>query len=282
LATTRIILLCVVYRRTIFFRSLIRPPYHYLFLAYIPVSVGLGAYLRRLAIMNSDDRVWAWTKYSITFFSVVLVIGAISGPFVMWHRWPFLALPVTVLGATLVGLAMALFFIARRRVYAAIVAGFTVFPLVVNLVLQSLIFPSLNPLQFRPLAERVGAVLAAASQGRLAIYQHKNTYDFNYYSRTKKFEILGAGASLRTVFDRPGQQFLLLRSKDLKSLQKQTKDPYIVLAENMGPGQWVLLSLCNGECNRPTIPADLIRQTPLLLEASTDGQRDHQSVPTRR
>lgn len=87
---------------------------HYLFLAYIPVAVGIGFYLDQLITCEANDAVRIWTNYSVVFFCAVFIIGGLSGPFLIRDIWPFVSLSAAVFGASVVGFAGMFLYVWRR------------------------------------------------------------------------------------------------------------------------------------------------------------------------
>jgi len=247
---------------------------HYLFLAYIPMAVGVGFYLDQLSTIESDDAVWVWTSYSVIFFGALLLLGGLSGPLIIWNMWPFLSVSVTLLGAAVAGLGGVFLYAWKHYGNLTLIAGFAAFPVVVNLLLQSLIFPDLNAFMFRPLAERMGAALAANPGARLAIHKHRKSHEFNYYSRIKKIEVVSR-PNLMSFFDRPGRQLILLKTKDLEELKKiSLKNVDIVLDGTASGDHWVLLSSCRESCEHLPNAAKPLDQAS---DTSTPPQgRDHE------
>jgi 4-amino-4-deoxy-L-arabinose transferase-like glycosyltransferase len=255
---------------------------HYLFLAYIPAALGIGVYLVKVTATDAHDTVSVWTNYSVIFFCFLLAFGGISGPVVVAYKWPFLAPSVTALGLAVVILAAAFFFLWRLRGCRSLIAGFAAFPVAVNLLLQSLVFPDLNTLKLRGLAEKVGAVVASSPAARFAVYEHNIFRGLNYYSGVKNIEILYHRGQVMNFLDLPGSQLLLLRRDDYTELSRiLLKTFYVVLAGNIGPEQWVVLSSCKEGCDRPAVKLDLIREVSSSLEGAVAGDSNHRGESKR-
>jgi 4-amino-4-deoxy-L-arabinose transferase-like glycosyltransferase len=212
---------------------------HFLFLAYVPLAIGLGFYLEKLLATASEDGAWRWTRYCVTFLCAVLVLGGLSAPIVMAHGWPFLTAPVSFLGLVLTALAVCAVYAGRRANYPALMAWMAAIPVVINLVLQSFVFPLFNARKVRPFAERLAAIVRSHPGGQVAIHNQRNFHDFNFYSQMRKIEVVRKPDEIVNFLDRPGPRFLLLRHKhSVDVIEGRHDDLQPVLTGNIGSERW--------------------------------------------
>ena len=254
---------------------------HYLFLAYVPVALGVGYYLCKLAAVEADNRIYVWTHYSVLFVCGLFVLGGLSGPVIIWRWWPFLAKPAAALGVVFVGTSVALLCAWRGRSILVLIAGFSAYPLAANLLLQFHLFPALNAINVRPIAERVGAEIYAHPGSEVAIHSSRLFSDFNYYSKIRRFEAtLGSTAAVRFL-EEEKPRFLLLRNKYVEAVREQIKTPLeVILQSRVGLDTWVLLSRCKVACD-PTPSARLRSEIVPPVSAVSGGSHDR-GTPARR
>jgi hypothetical protein len=256
---------------------------HYLFLAYIPVAVGVGYYLERLAVILAGDPIWKWTNYSVIFFCALIFLGGLSGPVVIWHKRSFLTMSIIILSVFTVGFAIAIFYSWKRLGQVGLLTGFTIYPVVINLLLQSLLFPDLNRLKFRRLAEKVGATVAVNPGSRLAIYKHRSLRDFNFYSRLKKIAAVDHRSGLRIFLNPASSHFILIKASDLRELHEiSSKSTNVVFEEHIGGERWILLSSCREPCERSSISERALGETPEKLFTPSTRHHEHGNLISGR
>lgn len=230
---------------------------HYLFVAYVPVALGIGFYLHKLATVESYDPIYVWTHYSVLCACGLFVLAALTGPVIIWLRWPFLAKSAAALGLAFLATSIALLCAWKDRSSPALVGGFSAYPLVANLLLQFHLFPALNAVNVRPIAERVGAVISAHPGNEVAVHSSRPFSDFNYYAKIRRFEATHGNTEAVRFLEEKKPRFLLLRNKYVEPLRQQTKPLDVILQFPAGSDHWVLLSRCEVECDRVSAAASL-------------------------
>ena len=230
---------------------------HLLFLAHVPLAVGLGIYLDRLDTTDLRDPVWVWTGYCVKFFCLLFLVNGIFGPIVVAYRLPFLAFSAIVLGLTLAVLSAVVLHALSRRAAFALITGLVAFPVAANLVLQALVFPDLNALMIRPFAEKVGAIIRANPQSQVAIFSRRLFNNFNYYSKIHKFEVIRRPAAAAEFLRSQGSHFLLINESFLPDVEKAAGSRLTEIIAATTTERWLLLYSCNGTCE----------STPALAES---------------
>ena len=147
-------------------------------------------------------------------------------------------------------LAVALLGAWRSRSIFALVAGFSAYPLVSNLLLQFYLFPALNAVKVQPFAERVGAEISAHPGSEAAIHSSRLFSEFNYYSKIRRFEAARGSAEAARFLEEKKPRFLLLRDKYVEGVRQQSKtSPEVILRSPVGSDHWVLLTHCKVGCD---------------------------------
>ena len=141
--------------------------------------------------------------------------------------------------------------------------GFAVLMVILNLAIQCLVLPAANSVQVRPFAESIGAIIKPGDQ--VAIYRDRPHHHFNFYSRIRRFEYLGAGKDEVVKFlSGSGPRFILVKKDSLHELKESWRGNLNVVAEQptVGPrrwlrfsGGWLLLSACNVGCESLPLPS---------------------------
>ena len=222
---------------------------HYLFLAYFPAALGLGIYLNRLTSSVPGDALRVWTHRFVVGFCLLLVSAAVAAPIIAVSLWPFVLAPAVVLSCAVASVAVWVFYSSKRSNDHALICGFAVFAIVINLLLQGHLFPVLNSINGRPFAAKIGALAHRQSDSRVAIYDTDTIHKFNYYSKIRRFESLKTGEDVRNFLDASGPKFILVRDKRVKHVKEAWPENLdIVLTGITAEEHWVLLYSCNAEC----------------------------------
>lgn len=152
-----------------------------------------------------------------------------------------------------------------------------------NLILQLHLFPTLNAVNVRPIAERVGLVVGANPESKVAIYSNRRLNYFNYYSKIRRFELARGGSETARFFNAEKPQFLLLKNKHAEAISQKTKLPLeVILESSIGPDRWVLLSGCKIGCDPVAIPAVLGSGNVAPLRPTSGApQEDHSAARGR-
>lgn len=241
---------------------------HYLFIAYVPAALGFGFYLHRLAAAECDDPISVWTHYSVLFVCGLFVLGGLSGPVIIWRWWPFLSKPAAALGLVFVVASAALLYTRPGRNNFALVGAFSAYPLVVNLLLQFSLFPVLNAVNVRPVAERVGAEIRAHPGSEAAIHSSRVFSDFNYYSKIRRFAAARGSSEAVRFLEEKNPRFLLLRDKYVEAVRQQSKaPPEVIFRSPVGSDHWVLLTHCKVGCD----PVPIVPTVDPLSRDSREG-----------
>jgi len=247
---------------------------HYLFLTFLPAALALGVFLDRIIFSTPTAWVRGWTHGFLIFCSCFIVIASVVGTAVAAWQWPDIAWKVGVVGFGLVVTAAWLMYALRNRNYCSATFGLAMLLVVPNLFIQGLVLPTANRLEGRPFAEEIGAVIKPGSQ--VAIYERKPFYDFNFYSRIQRFEVLKKLPELQAFLSRPGDRFLLIRRRRLGHIQDRWPDLKVVSTQPVGgsqwwfplSGRWLLLYSCNGACESIPISAQSENLSDFISAAS--------------
>lgn len=224
---------------------------HYVFLTLLPLAVGVGTYLDRAVGGPADARLQRWTHRFISLFCALLVGASLAAlPFII-SAWPLVTLPAiaialtTILGATLV------YFTSRQRSYLALIWALVAFPIVINALLQGLLFPALNQLNGRAFAEKVGDFVARHPGAHVAIARDSRVNFYNYYAQIKRFEMLRPDEFGRFLAA-SASHFALVRERSVGSIEQASRaNLKVVLSGTTTRGTWLLLSACASPCAAP-------------------------------
>ena len=236
---------------------------HYLFFALLPASLGLGIYLDKLIDGRESEKVLAWTKGSLIVAGVLLIISGLAAPLVVWDQLPEVKWHVASFGAVAIVGAVWVFDALRRWNYRGVVIRLAVLLLILDLQIQGFIFPVLNRLETRPLAEKLRTL--AKSGDRVGIFETEPLRNhFNFYSGINYIEHIPYERDLSEFLSRPGPGFVLVRQRTIGRLQTNMngKLTWISVHQPQVKGwfassfpRWVILYSCTTECP-PALPAD--------------------------
>ena len=232
---------------------------HYVFLTGFPAALLIGAYLDNL-FSTADARVGVWTHRFVLLLVFILVVAGITGPPIIFSRSPVLLIPALALAITAIVFSACFYFAAKRSNYVALICGFTILPVIVNIVLQGLLFPSLNALHGRGFAEQLGTLGRGQTEVPIVLAASTRVNFFNYYSGIDRFETMEKGEDMiRFLSRREGPIYILGREGKLSDLKELLRGDFsVVLTGTTVRGNWTVLSPCVDGCNA----------IPLLAERS--------------
>ena len=231
---------------------------YYLFLALPPAALAVGAYLDRLITSPPTGIARLWTRRFILPCCFLLSLAGVAVPVAAAFGWPDLAWPMAIFGVALVGGALGLLYAMRNQNYRAVVCGLALLMIGINLLAQKLILPSGNWLQGRPFAEEIGAIIKPDS--RVGIHKtgsYRLLYNFNYYSRIRRFEILRGPKDVMEFLSGPGPRFIVTTRRAASRIKQIWQGDLNLVAEQPAGGpkrwfpleeRWLLLYSCNGGC----------------------------------
>jgi hypothetical protein len=223
---------------------------HDLYIGFPPVALALAVYLERLLFKSSGEAVQKWTGRCVAFISLFLIVAGLSAPFVAtyFYKWPaFHASLLGVMGLAYIVEGVWMLYALRRRDYQSVVVGFALFGIASNLMLHLFVFPGLNQLKPRSLAQKVGTFVP--SEGQLAIYKHAGFPQLNFYSGVRRIELLSTPAQAKNFLGRAGAKYFLLKESARGELESFHEGGMTTLsAHTIGRQKWLLLRSCDGAC----------------------------------
>jgi len=236
---------------------------HYLFFALLPASLILGIFFDKLMHGSESERVLAWTKGSLIVTCILFIICGLAAPLIVWDQLLEAKGHVTVFGALVVAGAVWVFAALRRWNYRGVVTRVAILVLVADLQMQGFIFPVLNRLETRPLAEKLRAV--AKPGDRVGIFETETLRNhFNFYSGFEYIEPIRLEQDLSEFFSRPGSGFVLVRQRTIERLQKRMNENLTLISVHQPQARgwfassfprWAILYSCTAECP-PALPTD--------------------------
>jgi 4-amino-4-deoxy-L-arabinose transferase-like glycosyltransferase len=223
---------------------------HYVFLTCFSVALVLGAYLDQLMAAAPGASVRVWTHRFVLVIVFILVLGGITAPPIVTSRSPVLMMPTLALAIAALVFSICFYSASKRSNDVALICGFAMLPIIVNFLLQGLLFPSLNPMHGRRFAEKIGALANGQAGVRLALASNTRINFFNYYAGIKRFETLNGREDVVKFLSGPRPTYILVRQGGLKQLKEVWQgDLSLVLTGTTVRGDWLVLSPCTHNCN---------------------------------
>jgi hypothetical protein len=192
----------------------------------------------------------------VLFCAIFLAIMSFTIPIIAAFWWSELTWQNAAVGVVGLAGAVWLFYALKAPDFTAIVYGFAVLMVFLNLAVQRLVLPPVNSVQIWPFAERIGAIIKPGHQ--VGVYRDRPHHYFNFYSRIRRFEYLGAGPEQVVKFlSGSGPRFILVKKDSLNELKETWRGDLNVVAEQPTVGSrrwfrqsgvWLLLYACNEGC----------------------------------
>lgn len=229
---------------------------HYLFVAVMPAALVVGAFIDQLASGSANARALSWARVSLKVACVLLFVSGLAAPLLAWRQLPDLKWHMVLFAALLIGGAAWIAAALKQSHFLGVVARLGILLLVVDLQIQALIFPALNRMETRALAENLGAV--AKSGDSVATYLTEPVQSFfNFYSGIRRIEYVASPANLAAYLNQPGAHFVLVKQHHFERLRKNPIGNLRLISVHAPNAsgwfatsfpRWVLLYSCTANC----------------------------------
>jgi 4-amino-4-deoxy-L-arabinose transferase-like glycosyltransferase len=229
---------------------------HYLFVAVVPAALVVGAFVDKLASGGAGARALSWAGVSLKAACVLLFVCGLAAPILAWRQLPDLKWHMVLFAVLLIAGAAWIAAALKQSNFLGVVARLGILLLIVDLQIQGLIFPAMNRMETRALAETLGAV--AKIEDGVATYLTESSQSFfNFYSGIRRIDYVAAPENLPAYLSRPGAHFVLMKQHHFERLKKNPVANLQVISVHAPNAKgwfatsfprWVLVYSCTRDC----------------------------------
>ena len=229
---------------------------HYLFAAVVPAALVVGAFVDQLASGGVSARALSWTRVSLKTACALLFISGLAAPLLAWRQLPDLKWHMVLFAAVVVSGATWIAAALKQSNFLGVVGRLGILLLIVDLQIQALIFPAMNRMETRALAETLGAV-AKTGDGVATYLTEPSQSFFNFYSGIRRIEYIASPDNLPTYLSRPGAHFVLMKQHHFERLKKNPVGNLQLVSVHAPNAKgwfatsfprWVLVYSCETDC----------------------------------
>lgn len=229
---------------------------HYLFIAVVPAALVVGAFVEQLASGSADERALSWARVSLKAACVLLLVSGLAAPILAWRQLPDLKWHMVLFAALLMAGAAWIAAALKQSDFLGVVARLGILLLIVDLQIQALIFPALNRMETRALAETLGTVVTKGDGVATYLTEPSQGF-FNFYSGVQRIEYVAVPEALSTYLSQPGGHFVLMKQHHFERLEKNPAANLKLISVHAPNAKgwfatsfprWVLVYSCTTDC----------------------------------